>query len=107
MSELAEFMVHPVSVRTRTGAGGMGVSYATPVQLTVFVDEKRRLVRSTDGAQVVSEATIYDDDLTHESAFALGSEVTLPSGRKATVLTCKRAELDELELPSHLEVTLT
>jgi hypothetical protein len=110
-SELDEFMVHAVTVRTRLGAGGMGTSWAAPATFTpptgVFVDDKRRLVRGADAAQVVSEATLFDVDVDRASAYTPGTEVTLPSGRVATVITVAARTSGPLELPDHVEVTLT
>lgn len=113
MSELADFMVHSVTVRTLLGAGGMGATWASPVTLApatgdgVFVDDKRRLVRAADAAQVVSESTVYDVDVEHGPLYAPGSEVTLPSGRVATVIAVAVRTSGPLALPDHVEAALT
>lgn len=114
-SDLDVFMVHTVTVRTLLGTAGMGTQWATPVTLSpadgggggVFVDDKRRLVRGTDASQVVSESTVYDVDLTHADLWAPGSEVDLPSGRTATVITTATLTSGPLNLPDHLAVALT
>lgn len=107
MSELAEFMTQPVTVRTLTGAGGLGDTFAAPVVFTVFCDETRSMVRGRDDTQVLSSCTIFDDNLAHAGAWLPGSDVLLPSGRTAKVIAVARRELDALELPEHLEVKLT
>lgn len=107
MSELADFMVHTVTVRTLLGSGGMGDVYAEPIVLSVFADDKRRLVRAPDATQVISETTVYDVDTAHGPLFAPGSEVDLPSGRTATVITVAVRTSGPLDLPDHVEVSLT
>lgn len=107
MSELADFMVHTATVRTLLGAGGMGSTWAAPVNVPCFVDDKRRLVRAADASEVVSETTIFDVDVEHATVWAPGSEVTLPSGRVATVIIAAARTSGSLGLPDHLEVALT
>lgn len=105
MSELADFWVHTVTVRTVTGTGGMGTTYAAPAPVPCFVEEKRRLVRAPDGAQVVSEATVYAPAGT--TALSPGSLVALPSGRTATVITSSVLDGGDLDLPDHVAAALT
>ena len=106
-SEFDEFLVHSVTVEPLTGETGLGSSYAAPVVYgTVYVDEKRKLVRAQDASQILSEATIFDFDTTHLDGYAPGSKVLLPSGRTAEVIAT--ALLSSLpDLPTHLEVSLT
>lgn len=103
--ELADFWVHTVAVRTYRGAGALGAIYDPPVDLLCFVDDKRRLVRSGQGAEVVSETTVIaptgTTNLTPESV------VTLPSGREATVITVAVRDSGDLDLPDHVEAALT
>lgn len=111
-NDFAEFMVHTITVRALTGSGGMGDTYADPVTFSpgtgdaVMVDDHRRLVRSASGSEVTSESTIYDTDLAHAPMYAPGSEVTLPSGRVATVITTAVRDSGGL-LPDHLEAACT
>lgn len=107
MSDLADFMVHPVEVRTRTGTGSLGDTYADGVDVTVWVDEKRRLVRAADASEVISEATLHDADVTHAGLYADGSLITLPSGRVATTITTRVLTSGALQLPDHIEVAVT
>ncbi len=113
MSELAEFMVHTVTVQPMLGAGGMGAIRGAPMTLSpgadggVFVDDRRRLVRALDGTEVVSETTVHDVNLDHAALFTPGSLVTLPSGRVATVIVIAVHDSGDLDLPDHLEVALT
>src|SRR5690606_41221972 len=50
---------HTVIIRPFLGEGPFGPSYGEPVQTRAWVDERRRLVRDPEGAEVVSEATVY------------------------------------------------
>lgn len=106
MTDLVDFWVHTITVRTLTGTGGMGDTYAAPTQLVGFVDDKRRLVRAADATQVVSEATYYGP-VEQAAALTPGSEVTLPSGRVATVITAAVRTAPGLDLPEHVEAVLT
>jgi hypothetical protein len=104
--ELDDFLVHTVTVRTLTGEGGMGQTFAAPVEVSCFADDATRLVRGPDAAQVVSGATVYArSDQAHR--FAPGSEVDLPSGRTATVITVAHRTGGALDLPDHVEAALT
>lgn len=111
MSDLDDFMVHTVTVRTLLGSGGMGQTWAPPAVLAppagVFVDDKRRLVRGPDAAEVVSETTVYDADVARAGLWAPGSRADLPSGRTATVIIAAVRTSGALELPDHVEVALT
>ena len=104
MSDLTDFWAHTVSVVTVAGSGGMGDIYAAPVTLDCFIDDKRKLVRAAGGAEVVSETTIYAPAGT---TILEGSLVTLPGGRVATVLTVAVRSSGILELPDHVEASLT
>lgn len=109
--DLVDFYVHSITVQTLTGSGGMGDTYAAPVTLTppdtgVFVDDKRKLVRSSSGAEVISETTIYGRPYLI-AVLLEGSLVTLPSGRVATVITTGARDSAGLNLPDHVEAALT
>lgn len=103
--ELADFWVHEVAVETFRGSGGMGDVYDPPALLTCFVDDKERLVRSSDATEVVSSTTVYAPAGT--TSLTVGSKVTLPSGRVAVVLQVGVRDSGALELPDHVEAALT
>lgn len=106
--DLDGFAEHAVTVRTATGTGGMGSTWADPAPVSpVLVDEKRRLVRGPDAAQVVSDATLYDEHLDRASLYTPGSLVTLPSGRDAAVIAVAVHTSGGLDLGDHVEVSLT
>jgi len=106
-----DFYVHTISVQTLTGTGGMGDTYAAPAILDpatdtgVFVDDKRKLVRTGD-AEVISETTIYGRPAL-ATILLEGSLVTLPSGRVATVITIGARDSGALDLPDHVEAACT
>lgn len=107
MSDLDDFMVHAVVLRPFSGMGSHGAVLAAARTRRCFVDGKRRLVRDRDGAQVISETTLYDTDLGAEALYKPRGQVTLPSGQVATVIACHRRDGGALDLPDHLEVNLT
>lgn len=98
-------LIHMVQVETQTDTGPYGDQYAPAVPVACFVDEARQVVRSSTGAEVVSETTLYCK-LDQTDAFAPDSRVTLPDGRVAYVIMAKRRDAGSLGAPSHLEVTL-
>jgi len=106
MSDFNDFFVHTVTVRTLTGAGGMGQTFAAAVTKTVFADDKRRLVRGPNAEQVISESSVYGD-VADAGAFTPGSEVDLPSGRTAVVIVCAVKTSGTLGLPDHFEAACT
>lgn len=76
-----------VEVRSFSGETAYGPSYADPVDVACNVDAKRRLVRSSDGEQVVSEVTLH----AHPEAadlFTPESQVTV-LGKETQVIDAK------------------
>jgi hypothetical protein len=106
VSELAEFWVHQVTIETYRGTNGAGVKvYAAPQTDDVFVEGKTRLVRDGNGAQVVSQATLYGD-VSLGALLPPLSRVTLPDGRVTTVLSTNTNDSGSLGLPDHVAVSL-
>lgn len=104
--ELAEFYVHTVTVDTYKGSGPYGDAYdPTSEPIPCFIDESRRLVRSTNGEQIVSETTLWMDK-EHYEAFKPDSIVQV-NGHESTVITRSLADSGDLDLPDHLSVNLT
>ena len=80
------FMVHTVSVRTKTGEGSYGPVYADAVVVPgVQVDEDMRLVRTGDGSEQTSSTTVRGP-LVHADKFVVGSRVTLQVGGAAACM---------------------
>jgi len=98
-----------VEVQTYGGEGAYGPSYAPQVTTLCQLDAGRRLVRSRNGDEVVSETTLrlspnLDPALDLEGLFVPESLVAV-RGREARVITAKPV-LDRGRLV-YLEVTLT
>lgn len=110
--ELADFYVHTAIVETAQGTDGYGRDhYADPVTLDpgtdsgCFVEQKRRLVLSSDATQVISETTVYAAPST-AALFAPNSRVTI-GGVAATVISAAVNDSGDLDLPDHVAVYLT
>ena len=76
------------TVETYTGEGAYGPVYADAVTVRCRVDRTRRLVRTAEGREAVSELTleIHPNDA---DRFTPESRVSL-DGRVSTVITCSR-----------------
>lgn len=107
MAEIpAEFLVHRVAVEPYAGSGAYGNQYLpTAGDVACLLDDKRQLVRSSDGSEVVSETTLITR-LAQAANFRPNSRVSLPH-RTATVITVAERSDAGLGAWQHLEVTLT
>lgn len=97
---------HTAILRKFLGQGGMGPSYADPVEIRCFVLDEVKLVRNTAGDEVVSSSTVscnFDVDAPP------GSLVTvwpgLPGQRQAEVISAGRAAHERL--PAFQTIHLT
>lgn len=97
-------LVHEASVEPFTGEGAFGATFGDAVTVACFIEEKRRRVKAKDGAEVVSETTLYTR-LDQVDVLPVGSRVTY-AGRAATVLDALRRDGGGLATPDHLEVLL-
>lgn len=97
---------HTVTVQPYEGTGAHGPIYGEPRTARAAVEDSRRLVRGTDGNEVVSEATVYTKP--HHSIPA-ESRVTVWPGtnheRTSDVITSSRHTYPGT--PGHLELALT
>lgn len=93
MSWGAFFYPHEVVVRDRVAGGGMGASYATARTVPCEVDDEQKLIRSADGAEVVSSSSVT---IALPNHVPVGSLVTVwpgtPAERQSTVLAVARHE---------------
>lgn len=108
-----DWLTHVVVVEPYLGAGIEGVSYGAPQQIggdessiadaELMVERKRRLIRSSDGNEIVSETTLY---VSHAAAaaFPLHSRVTLDGDEVTTVE--RVAPMDVYGLFDHVVVSL-
>ncbi|GAB3224128.1 hypothetical protein GCM10027447_12430 [Glycomyces halotolerans] len=99
-----EWLQHTVTVEPREGAGANGPVYGAPQELVGFLEESRKLVRDTEGNQVVSESTFYTDP---GPTIPPRSRATLPSGDVTFVIKAANRDGGDLdELPEHIELVL-
>ena len=94
---------HQVLVRPQTGEGSTGDVYGAQVPVRCFKDDRRRLVRNPQGAEVVSEVTLYCR-LRYADVFTTDAEVTLPDGSVVHVMQTGRRDDNHLGAWQHLEV---
>lgn len=80
------FFPHRVTIRPKLGDGAYGAQFGSPVEIAAEVLDQQRLVRTADGAEVVSSTRV-----TVHQAVPVGSMVTVWKGetdeREAEVLT--------------------
>lgn len=103
--ELQDFYDTEVTVQTLTGAGAWGDTYETHEGVQCFLDDTRTLVRDNTGAEVISETTLTGPP-EYAGIFQPGSTVDLPD-RTATVIKAAHAKPGLLDLPAHVEISLT
>lgn len=103
--DLDEFWVHTITVATYLGEGGNGPSYADPVDVPCFIDGGTKVTRTATGEQLVVNAPVYAP-LTHAGTLLAGSKVTI-RGRDARVLAATVYDSGALDLPDHVQVSLT
>jgi hypothetical protein len=99
------FRVHTVTVEPQLGEGSTGDVYGPAESVLGFLDYERKLVRSAEGAEVVSEATFYCD-LEWTNRFPPDSRVTTPAGVVTFVIGNAPKDDGGITGLSHLEVTL-
>ncbi len=93
---------HTVTVEAYAGSGPHSDTYADPVSVPCFVDQKRKLIRAPNGSQVVSESTVYAP---LDTVAPARSRVTLPDGQRTIVISAaRRTAAGITEAPEHLEI---
>jgi hypothetical protein len=103
----AALLPHRITVRPYLGSGPYGDVFADPVTVRrAFVEDRRRLVRSADGDEVISETTVRTRPGEH---IPVRSLVTVwagtPHERTGRVITSNL--FDHPSTWSHREVALT
>lgn len=87
---IARLFTQTATVQTYTGTGTTGPKYAAEVTVPCFVNDRRQLVRSGSGDEVVSETTLYAP-LASLPTFTPQSKVTV-NGRIAQVISAYRRD---------------
>lgn len=96
------FLVHSVTVKPAAGETSTGQAYATPFPLQCFRQAKRRLVRDSDGNEVLSTLTLVAAP-GQAATIPPGSQVTW-SGGTTTVVASIDQDSGGLGAPDHTEV---
>ncbi|MDQ0943271.1 hypothetical protein [Streptomyces sp. V1I1] len=94
---------HEVTVEAYEGNSANGPKYGVAFTVRCFAEDKTRLVRSPTGEEVTSMSTFY---ARRGVTIPAKSRVTLPSGRKTTVIAVLDHHGGGLPTPDHLEVQL-
>ncbi|HET6356094.1 hypothetical protein [Streptomyces sp.] len=104
MSGLPGFLlVHTVTVEAYEGNSANGPKYGAPFAIACLHEDQIKLVRNAAGEEVTSSAVFYAQ---RGPTIPPKSRVTLPSGRKTTVIDVSDHHGGGLPTPDHLEVRL-
>lgn len=95
-------LVHSATVQPYEGSGAYGDVYGATVTLPCYFEAVRKMVRDDDGAETVSEATIYADLGTEIKP---GSRVTV-NGYTSTVVSVSVLDDGGLTGLAHREIAL-
>ncbi|MEU9921871.1 hypothetical protein AB0H51_11340 [Streptomyces griseoluteus] len=94
---------HQVVVEAYLGSGGKGAVYGPAESVRCLIDERTQQV-TAPGGSVVTSGSSYITTPGHRPP--PGSRVTLPDGRRTTVITIARADGGRLPVPSNTQVFL-
>ena len=103
--DLDEFWVHTIAVETYLGEGGSGTLYADPVDVPCFIDGGVKVIRTATGEQLVTNAPVYAP-LEHAATLTAESRVSI-RGATARILAATVYDSGGLDLPDHVQITLT
>jgi hypothetical protein len=107
MTAAAFWWVNTVTVEQYLGVGANAASkFAAPASVACWVEDGNKLIRDSQGAEVVSSAAIHGP-LDQAALFPVGSKVTV-NGRTSRVLTLDRLDATGLAAgASHFVAHLT
>ncbi len=91
---------HQAQIEPFEGDGAYGPVYGAAVTVNCLVDDERRMVRDAQGAETVSDTTIFFPPRTRCPE---GSRVTV-NGRVTTAITSFSRDGGGLPTPDHVEV---
>ncbi|MEV1079872.1 hypothetical protein AB0I98_16745 [Streptomyces sp. NPDC050211] len=94
---------HTVTVEAYLGSSSKGDLYGPPTPVQCLLDERLQMVTNPGGEKVTSSSS-YLTDRAHNPPPK--SKVTLPDGRKTTVITVARPDGGSLPVPSNTQVFL-
>lgn len=97
-------LVHRISIEPYAGNSAYGPVFGVAVAgVRCLVEEQNRLVRASNGDEVVSSTTVYCKPGTAAPA---KSRITLPDGRVTTVIARLDRDGKGLGTPNHVELQL-
>jgi hypothetical protein len=99
----AQFLVHSVSVESKTGEGSRGAIYGTPATIRCFRDESIRKVLDAAGDEVVSSATLYAP--LAADLVPVGSRVTWPNHSTYIIAKARRDDAGVMGAWQHVEIS--
>lgn len=102
---ISSLFTQSVQVSTYSAGDSFGSTYAEPVTVSCFVNDRRELARNTDGSEVVSETTLYVP-LADVDLFTVGSRVVVNT-RTMQVLSAYRRDSAGPSSTWHAQITLT
>lgn len=102
---IARLFTQTASVETRLGSGTTGERFASAVSRPCFVDDAVRLVRNSQGEEVVSSSRLYGPP-EDAAVYLPGSKVTV-NDRTARVISTARRDNAGPTSAHHVEVQLT
>lgn len=107
LAQLDGWLPHSITVRPYLGTGPYGDVLGEPVVIgRAYVEDRRRLVRSADGDELISETTIHTGPDEHIPVRSLVTVwATTPHERTGRVITANL--YDHPAAWSHLEIALT
>ncbi|MEV4335763.1 hypothetical protein [Streptomyces sp. NPDC049590] len=94
---------HTVTVEEYLGSGSKGDLYGPPTPVRCLLEDRIQMVVSPGGETVTSSSS-YITRLGHRPLPK--TRVTLPDGRRTTVITVARPDGGALPVPSHTQVFL-
>lgn len=107
MTEAAFWWVHQDTAKPYQGTGAYGPVYGDPVPVECWIEDVVKLVNDSKGQEVVSTTTVMGP-LDKADTHVPNSEITLPSGRVAHVISLARHDSGSLDLEiDHFEAYLT
>ncbi|MDT9688194.1 hypothetical protein Q5762_07460 [Streptomyces sp. P9(2023)] len=92
-----------VTVEPYLGSSSIGPRYGPAVAVACFLDQQSRTVRDKTGREVTSSSTFYARP---GLVCPAESRVTLPDGRKTTVIARLDRDGGGMPTPDHVEVQL-
>ena len=107
MSALPRFLLrNEVTVEPYQGNTANGPLYGPGVAVACYLEDGRQITRRDDGTEATSIARFFTRLDALPDGLAPSSRVTLPDGRKTSVIQAARYDGAGLPTPDHWQVSL-